>query len=291
MVPAKLAPSEPQTETSTFVFADLAGFTALTEAHGDSEATMIALDFTAAVRRILADYDAEDVKTIGDEVMIRVPDANTAVRLGTRIVDELAFHGSPPVRVGMHSGSAIRRDGDWFGATVNLASHVADAARPGEVLLTNDTRRRLDVGNGFELEDGGPRYFKHVPDLIRVYRVAGRGIARSELEIDPVCRMAVATDRAESARRRRGITYYFCSSECRHQFDEDPRRFVALSPGARAARKGFLINLGAFVIVGGAHLATWAARGFSDPSPGMFLLFTVWAVALAIHYRAVRSVI
>jgi adenylate cyclase len=279
-------------EANTFVFADLAGFTALTEAHGDDSATMIAGDFTASVREILASYDAEEVKTIGDEVMIRVADPNVAVRLGMRIAEELAFHGSPPVRVGMHSGPAVRRDGDWFGSTVNLASRVTDAAHPGEVLLTDETRRRLDQDGDFELEDRGAQYFRHVPELVAVYRAANRSsTADSGLEVDPVCRMAVARDRADSMKKRRGIAYYFCSAACRRQFDEDPRRYIAFSPGARAARKGFLINLTAFVVVGAAHLAGWAARDFSDPAPGMLVLLLAWAIALAIHYRAVRSVI
>ena len=70
------------------------------------------------------------MKTIGDEVMIRVDEPVNAVRLGIRIADELAFHGSPPVRVGMHSGPAVARDGDWFGATVNLASWVTRRPSP-----------------------------------------------------------------------------------------------------------------------------------------------------------------
>jgi adenylate cyclase len=279
-------------EANTFVFADLAGFTALTEAHGDDAATAIAADFTAAVRRILADFDAEEVKTIGDEVMVRAADPETAVRLGMRIVDDLAFHGSPPVRVGMHSGPAIRRDGDWFGSAVNVASRVTDAARPGEVLLTDETRRQLgDGGGGINLEELGARYFKHVPELIPVYRVNEASSVRGSLEVDPVCRMAVARDRADSMKKRRGIAYYFCSAECRRQFDQDPRRYIALSPGARTARRGFLINLAAFTVVGGAHLAVWAARGFTDASVGMLLLFAVWAGALVVHYRAVRAVI
>jgi YHS domain-containing protein len=166
---------------------------------------------------------------------------------------------------------------------------VADAAKPGEVLLTDQTRRHLH-GDGFDLEDGGARYFKHVPELIPVYRVADPSAA-SELEIDPVCRMAVARDRADSMRKRRGSVYYFCSAECRRQFDEDPRRYIALSPGAHAARKGFLINLSAFLIIGIVHLIAWAMRGFTDASPGMLLLFAAWGIALGIHYRAVRSVI
>ncbi|HSD24807.1 MAG TPA: adenylate/guanylate cyclase domain-containing protein [Solirubrobacterales bacterium] len=278
-------------QANTFLFADLAGFTALTEAHGDDSATAIAGDFAAAVETILADYEAEEVKTIGDEVMIRTPDPATAVRLGLRIVDELAFHGSPPVRVGIHSGPAIRRDGDWFGSTVNLASRVADAAGPGEVLLTDRTRRELDEGNGFDLREGGARYFKHVPELVPVYVVSEPGRMDPGLEIDPVCRMAVAREQADSMRKRRGSRYYFCSVECRRRFDQDPRRYIALSPGARAARKGFLINLGAFATVGGAHLAVWAARGFAGASMGMLLLFAAWAAALLVHYRAVRALL
>jgi class 3 adenylate cyclase len=116
--------------SSTFVFADLAGFTALTEAHGDIEAIEIASRFTAQVHDFLPEHGAEQIKTIGDEVMIRVPRSSDAVRLGVRITRGLAAHGNPPVRVGMHSGPAVKRDGDWFGATINLASRVADAGPP-----------------------------------------------------------------------------------------------------------------------------------------------------------------
>lgn len=276
-----------QIETNTFVFADLAGFTALTEAHGDSSANTIAADFVAGVRRILANYDAEEVKTIGDEVMIRVVDPETAVRIGLQIVDQLAFHRSPPVRVGVHSGPAIHRDGDWFGSTVNVASRVTHAAKPGEVLLTDATRSEL--GDGFELEARGARYLKHVPELVPVYGVAGSGSTSDRLEIDPVCRMAVSIARADSTKKRRGLTYYFCSAECRHQFDQDPRRYVALSPAARTARRGFLIDLAAFVAIGGAHLIVWAGRSFKHPSVAMLILFAAWAIALAFHYRLVRE--
>lgn len=276
-----------QIETNTFVFADLAGFTALTEAHGDSSANRIAADFVAGVRRILANYDAEEVKTIGDEVMIRVVDPETAVRIGLQIVDQLAFHRSPPVRVGVHSGPAIHRDSDWFGSTVNVASRVTNAAKPGEVLLTDATRSEL--GDGFELEARGARYLKHVPELVPVYGVAGSGSTSDRLEIDPVCRMAVSIARADSTKKRRGLTYYFCSAECRHQFDQDPRRYVALSPAARTARRGFLINLAAFVAIGGAHLIVWAGRSFKHPSVAMLILFAAWAIALAFHYRLVRE--
>jgi class 3 adenylate cyclase/YHS domain-containing protein len=282
---------EPHPESSTFVFADLAGFTALTEAHGDDEAIEIALQFVDRVRKLLPDYRAEEVKAIGDELMIRVEDPVRAVQLGRRIVDELAFHCSPPVRVGMHTGAATRLNGDWYGATVNLASRVVDAAKPGEVLFTAATRRELEGRDGFAIEERGTRRFKHVVDPVPVYEALAAGGEAKRLEIDPVCRMAVDPDRAASSRKRLGLSYYFCSQDCREKFDAGPKSYIATTAGARAARIGFLINLSAFLIVGGVHLASWVARDFTADSPGMFILFWAWAVALVFHYRTVRRVL
>ncbi len=279
-------------EIGTFVFADLAGFTALTEAHGDHEAMEITASFAARVGALLPEYHGEQIKTIGDEVMIRVREPAEAVRLGLRIVDELAAHGAPPVRVGMHAGPALQHEGDWYGSTVNLASRVAGAARAGEVLLTDETRRRLDGPSGIELEEHGSHYFKHIRDPIPLYRAIGPGGAGHELEIDPVCRMAVDRSRASSVKHRRGVTYYFCSPRCRRMFDAGPRRYIASSPAARAARKGFVINLSVFLIVGAIHLAIWAIgpQHRAGP-PSMLLLYGAWAIALAFHYRAVRAVL
>jgi adenylate cyclase len=115
----------------TFLFADLSGFTALTETHGDEQAADPVDGFCAAVRGLLAEYRARDVKVIGDALRIQAVDAAAAIRLGRCIVHEVgAQHGFPLVRVGMHTGPAVERRGDWFGATVNLAARVS-AAGPG----------------------------------------------------------------------------------------------------------------------------------------------------------------
>jgi adenylate cyclase len=278
-------------ESSTFVFADLAGFTALTEAHGDEEAIDIAVRFADRVRSLLPDYGAEEVKSIGDELMIRVEDPVGAVRLGMRIVDELAFHRSPPVRVGMHSGPAIRRDGDWYGGTVNLASRVVDAAKPGEVLLTARTLQELQARDGIDIEERGSRYFKHIVEPVQVYAALAPGSRAKWLEIDPVCRMAVDPSKAADSRRRLGLEYFFCSADCASAFAEDPRRYIATTQAARVARRGFAINLGAFLAIGAAHLVGLLLPDHGHPSPAMILLFAGWAVLLVVHFRAVRTVL
>lgn len=108
---------------ATFLFADIAGVTALTEAHGDHEAAALVADFCAAVNAELPAFGGTQLKSIGDALMLRVPEPADAVRLGLHIVrDLLPGHGAPAVRVGLNHGSCVECDGDFFGAAVNVAA-------------------------------------------------------------------------------------------------------------------------------------------------------------------------
>lgn len=102
-----------------------------------------------------------------------------------------AQHGFLLVRVGMHTGPAVERDGDWFGATVNLAARVSAAASGGEALLTAATKAAGHV-TGVELRERGRWTFRNVAEPVQVYAAVQQGARSSSgLPIDPVCRMAV----------------------------------------------------------------------------------------------------
>jgi adenylate cyclase len=127
-------------ERQTFLFGDLVGFTALTAAEGDDRAAEVALALQQHVHVIAGDYRAEAVKAIGDAVMLRCDDPGLAVELGLRIVEDLAaIPGFPPVRVGVHTGTAVPRNGDWYGGAVNVAARLCGAAGGGEVLVSEAT--------------------------------------------------------------------------------------------------------------------------------------------------------
>ena len=97
----------------TFVFADLSGFTALTEAHGDEQAADLVGGFGGAVRQLLAAHQAQEVKTIGDALMLRTGDAAAAIRLGLCIVQDVGRPAWLPPGAGGHAhrlgGGARRR--------------------------------------------------------------------------------------------------------------------------------------------------------------------------------------
>jgi adenylate cyclase len=215
------------TVDQTFLFADLSGFTALTEVHGDEQAADLATQFFSAVRGLLADYLAEEIKTIGDAVMIRCPDAGNAIRLGLRIVHEVGGSpGSPTVRVGMHSGAAIGRNGDWFGATVNLAARVAGAAGGGEVFLTEATRTAAGSLDELRLLERGRRTLRNVAEPVLLFEARAEGTrSGGDLPIDPVCRMAVDPSHSAGRLSHEGAIYHFCSLGCAAKFADDPGRF------------------------------------------------------------------
>jgi adenylate cyclase len=207
----------------TLLFADLSGFTALTEAHGDAEAADLAAEFVADAEAAIAACDAELVKTIGDAVMIRCEDAAEAVRTGLRIAgrveDRTAF---PSVRVGMHTGAAVKRNRDWFGNTVNVAARVTGAASGGDVLLTSATRDAAGSIAGVILRPRGRRSLRNVSEPLMLYAAIRQGAAEHALRIDPVCRMAVDPAHATGELVYRGRAYLFCSLDCAAKFASDP---------------------------------------------------------------------
>lgn len=100
-----------------FLSADLSGFTALTEVQGNEPAADLAGAFFEDARVRVAAHGAREVKTVGDAMMIRCTSVASAIGSALAPVRELgAGHGLPSVRVGMHTGPAVDRDGDWYGA-------------------------------------------------------------------------------------------------------------------------------------------------------------------------------
>ncbi len=127
----------------TIAFADLAGYTRLTEERGDEEAVGTVERFVESVEQSLP-IDARVIKTLGDEVMIVGADP---VAITEWAVDFQARTppGDPQPRMGVHVGRALYREGDYYGREVNQAARVVARAAGGEVLVT---RAVVDVASG-----------------------------------------------------------------------------------------------------------------------------------------------
>ena len=216
-----------QPTCETFLFADIAGYTALTEAHGDADAAELAVAFSRELSAIARDRDGEVVKTIGDAVMVRHSDPAHAVELGlTAAHDVIAGHGFPAVRVGMHRGPAVSHDGDWFGATVNLAARVAGLAAGGEVLVTAAVRDHAADIVSVRYESRGEQRVRNVARPVELFAAVPKDVERHSRHLDPVCRMLVEEGQEAGSLQHGGSHYRFCSLECAGRFARDPDTYV-----------------------------------------------------------------
>jgi adenylate cyclase len=154
-------------EAQTFLFMDLVGFSALTAELGDDSAADVALSLYARVRRLLPLHGGEEIKTIGDAMMVRCADPLEGIELGMKISDEISAQDDlPPLRIGVHTGSAVQRDGDWYGGAVNVAARLCSAAGGGEVLVSDAAREA--AGSPAHIDFGVRRlhWLKNIPDPV-----------------------------------------------------------------------------------------------------------------------------
>lgn len=209
----------------TIAFVDLAGFTALTEAHGDAPALDLVDAFVGATRESAESVDAELVKTIGDAVMISAADPGSGLE-AVRSVFEACYEldAVPDPRAGLHHGPVLSRAGDYFGATVNLAARVAGRAGTGEVL---GTERVATAAQDMSIDtvDLGAHPLRNVADPVPLWAIELCPF-HLDVSVDPVCRMRVRCHAAVARIRYDGAEHWLCSLECARAFVTEPDRYL-----------------------------------------------------------------
>jgi adenylate cyclase len=144
---AGLVHRDPKKEAA-IAFVDLSGYTQLTEELGDEAAAEMASNLAVLVQEAASRHRGRPVKWLGDGVMFHFPDPADAIRCGLDLTEQAPVHELPRAHVGVNAGPVIFREGDYFGRTVNIASRIAEFARPGEVLVSDPVMtasQELDV--------------------------------------------------------------------------------------------------------------------------------------------------
>jgi len=206
----------------TFAMVDLAGFTALTEAHGDAEAADLAVSFAQLATDRLVEGDRL-VKSIGDAVLLASASPEAGVALVGRLLEDCAMlPGFPEARAGLHHGPAAERNGDFFGSAVNLTARIAAQATSGQVLATKAVAEAAENA-GVNVHAIGSFELRNVSQPYDLFELELQ--ARTpHTAIDPVCRMRVDPHSAGAMLRHAGREYWFCSQTCATAFIAAPDR-------------------------------------------------------------------
>jgi adenylate cyclase len=155
----------------TVGFADLVGFTRLSRQLEDADLAALVERFESVSADVVAATGAALIKTVGDEILFVADDPGTAAETALGLHDAHARDlDVPEMRVGLASGPVLRRMGDVFGSTVNLASRLTALARPDTTLVDAATAAQLSTIQGLGLRQLAPRRVRGL-GVIRVWEL------------------------------------------------------------------------------------------------------------------------
>lgn len=166
--------------TVTILFTDIEGSTELNERLGDDRWFELVRAHNKIVRDCVREHGGFVVKAQGDGFMIAYPSAHEALECAVEMERRLANADqelSEPlrVRIGIHTGEAIKAGDDFYGRSVTLAARLGDQARGGEILASSVVRELVDAAGEFPFEDAGEVELKGLRGKQRVYRVPWEG--------------------------------------------------------------------------------------------------------------------
>jgi class 3 adenylate cyclase len=160
---------EPVDRPPAICFLDLSGYTRLTEERGDAAAADLASRLSRLVLRTSARHGGKPIKWLGDGVMFQFRDPGPGVAAALEMVEGAREAELPPAHVGLHAGPVLFQEGDYFGRTVNIASRIADYARQGEVLVSDDVVAASGDVRGIAFDAIGPVELKGLTDVVSLH--------------------------------------------------------------------------------------------------------------------------
>ncbi|MGH9274496.1 MAG: adenylate/guanylate cyclase domain-containing protein, partial [Acidimicrobiales bacterium] len=167
-------------------FADLVGFTALAQQVTDEQLAVVVDQFEHLAYDVVVAGGGRVVKMIGDEVMFLIEDPVAAAEIALGLADASRDAAElSDVRVGLAVGPVLEREGDAYGATVNLASRATSIAYPGTVVVSPELRALLEDNPDYEFKGMRPRFLKNIGRVsLAVLRRTGEGPSSIREAID-----------------------------------------------------------------------------------------------------------
>lgn len=166
---------------AAIMFIDMVGYSNLAR-RDETTALEVLGHYRGLVRSIIGEFQGEEIKTMGDGFLLQFPSALASVECAIELQSGIALanESSPAarkfqVRIGLHVGDVVERDGDVFGDGVNVAARVEPLAQPGGICLTRQVYDQVDKRLSATLRPLGPTPLKNLPGTIELFHIDGEG--------------------------------------------------------------------------------------------------------------------
>ncbi|HEX2232604.1 MAG TPA: adenylate/guanylate cyclase domain-containing protein [Thermoleophilaceae bacterium] len=173
-----LRPAAAPDGTVTVLFSDIEGSTELNERLGDVRWLELLRVHHEIVREQIHGHGGFEVKSQGDGFMIAFPSARRAVEcaraIQSQIRSKLGDHRDGPIRlrIGLHTGEAIREEADFYGKNIALAARITDKARGGEILASSVVKELTESAGDLRFEGERELELDGLTGTYTVYKVA-----------------------------------------------------------------------------------------------------------------------
>src|SRR6266581_927907 len=157
------------------MYTDIEGYTALTQSD-ESLAMKLLESHRALIRPVFAKYSGREIKTMGDAFLLEFDSALQATECAAEVQKVLRVHNETasmkvPVRIGIHAGDVIHREGDVYGDAVNIASRIVRLAAGGEICISAHVYDQVHNKIPYALLKLRPVALKNVPFPPHVYKL------------------------------------------------------------------------------------------------------------------------
>jgi class 3 adenylate cyclase/tetratricopeptide (TPR) repeat protein len=194
------------------LFTDLVGSTSMYDRIGDERAEAVRRAHFAGLRDVVAAHGGQEVKSLGDGLMVTFTSAVAAVEAAVEMQRSAGRHVADPdhrpeIRVGLHAGEPLRDEEDYFGVSVNVAKRLCDAAGPGQILASSLIRALVSPRLRSGLRPAGELALKGIEEPVDAYLVdwtpAAPGVDLPALLVAAADRAFVGRDAELDELRRR----------------------------------------------------------------------------------------
>ncbi len=163
-----------QRQLAAIMFTDIVGYTAMMGSNENLAITTVTFH-KKIIKQVVSKFEGNLIHFYGDGSLSIFPSATSALECSIEIQKELQKDVPVPLRIGIHTGEILMKEGSVYGDGVNIASRIESLGQAGTIMFSEDVYHKIRNNTNFRTQILGAFEFKNVDKPMHVYALANDG--------------------------------------------------------------------------------------------------------------------